>query len=175
MGLFSALFFSVLALTADAQQGSPDQAEIAVMRTDRLVVTAGDSTHLNCSFIGSGDAAQMNCESHTSGSGETLVYHAALVVGSDKVGYVVSCGGPVVVEGPGDNSKRDKLRAIISRSSGGGTPAIDKDLEQHHQQRVAEAERVACHPLSAGQVVKGAVEGGKLDISVGSETKAFRI
>ena len=52
MRLFSALFFSVLALTAHAQQGSPDQTEFAVMRTDRVVVTAGDSTQLNCSVIG---------------------------------------------------------------------------------------------------------------------------
>jgi len=176
MGRLSATFFScVLAISAQAQQGSPAQAEFAVMRTDRVTVPSGESTHLNCSIVGTGDAVQLNCESHTSGSGDPLVYHVALLVGSDKVGYVVSCGGPVVLEGPGDGSKRDKMRAIMSRLSGGGTPDIDKELERHHQQRVAEAERIACHPLSAGQVVKGSVDSGKLRISVSDETKTYRI
>jgi hypothetical protein len=41
------------------------------MRTDRVVVTTGESTHLNCSVIGLGDDAQINCESH-SGDGFPL-------------------------------------------------------------------------------------------------------
>jgi hypothetical protein len=102
------------------------------MRTDRVVVSTGESTHLNCSVVGAGDAAQLSCESNTSGSGVPLVYHVALVVGSDKVGYVVSCGGGLVW-------------------------------------------RIGCHPLSAGQVVKGSVENGKLHVSVGSKTKTYRI
>jgi hypothetical protein len=121
-----------VALCCQAQQVSPAQAEFAVLRTDRLTVTTGESTHLNCSVIGLGDAAQMNCESHTSGSGIPLVYHVALVVGSDKVGYIVSCGGGLVW-------------------------------------------RIGCHPLSAGQVVKGSVEGGKLHVSMGSKTKTYRV
>src|SRR5271156_3206589 len=137
--LSAILFFCVLAISGQAQQVSPDHAEFAVMRTDRVTVSTAESTHLNCSIAGMGDAAQLNCESHTSGSGDPLVYHVALLVGSDKVGYVVSCGGPVVVEGPGDGSRSDRFRAIMSRLSNGGTPAIDKTLEQHHQQRVAEA------------------------------------
>jgi hypothetical protein len=172
--LSATLFFCTLALSTQAQQVSRDQAEFAVLRTGRVTVPTGESTHLNCSVVGTGDAAQLNCESH-SGSGEPLVYHVALLIGSDKVGYVVSCGGLVVVERPGNGSGMDRFRSVISRLSNGGTPAIDKTLEQHHQQRVAEAWRIACHPLSAGQVVKGSVENGKLNISVGSETKTYRI
>ena len=176
MGRFIATCFAcLLTLSAQAQKVSPPQAEFAVLRTDRVTVTTGESTRLNCSVIGTGDAARLSCESHTSGGGEPLVYQVALLVGSDKVGYIVSCGGIVVVEGPGDGSRMDRFRSIISRQSDGGTPAIDKKLEQHHQQRVAEAERIACHSLSAGQVVKGSVESGKLHISVGSETKTYRI
>ncbi len=74
----------------------------------------------------------MNCESHTSGSGVPLVYHVALVVGSDKVGYVISCGGGLVW-------------------------------------------RIGCHPLSAGRLLRGTVEGGKLHVSTGSKTKTYRI
>ena len=133
MGRLSAtLFFCAFALSSQAQQVAPTSAEFAVMRTDRVTVSTGESTHLNCTIVGTGDAAQLNCESHTSGSGVPLVYHVALVVGSDKVGYVVSCGGGLVW-------------------------------------------RIGCHPLSAGQVVKGTVEGGKLHISVGSKTKTYRI
>jgi len=73
----------LLALGGQEQQASSAQAEFAVLRTDRVVVSIGESTHLNCSVIGLGDAAQMNCESHTSGSGVQLVYHVALVVSSD--------------------------------------------------------------------------------------------
>jgi len=146
-----------------------------VLSTDRVTVSTGESTHLNCSVVGTGDAAQMNCESHTSGSGEPLVYHVALLVGSDKVGYVVSCGGPVVVEGPGNGSRGDRIKQSLVNLTGGGMPEVQKELEQHHQQRVAEAQRIACHALSAGQVVKGSVESGSLHISVGSETKTYRI
>jgi len=133
MGRLAATGFAcLLALCCQAQQVLPAQAEFAVLRTDRVTITTGESTHLNCSVIGLGDAAQMNCESHTSGSGIPLVYHVALVVGSDKVGYIVSCGGGLVW-------------------------------------------RIGCHPLSAGQVVKGSVEGGKLHVSVGSKTKTYRV
>jgi hypothetical protein len=173
--LVAACFGCLLALSAQAQQVSTAQAEFAILRTDRVTVTTGESTHLNCSVVGTGDAAQLSCESHTSGSGEPLTYNVALLVGSDKVGYIVSCGGPVVVEGPGNGGGMDRFRGIVSGLSKGGTPAIDKTLEQHHQQRVAEAERIACHLLTAGQVVKGSVESGQLHISVGSETKTYRI
>jgi hypothetical protein len=121
-----------LVLSSHARQQSPAEGEFAVLRTDRVTVSTGESTHLNCAVIGAGDAAQMNCESHTSVTGVPLVYSIALVVGSDKVGYVVSCGGGLVW-------------------------------------------RIGCHPLSAGQVVKGSVEGGKLHVSVGSKTKIYRI
>lgn len=154
-----------------AQQAHPAQAEFAVLSTDRVAVSTSESAHLNCSIVGTEGAAKLNCESQT-GNGEPLVYHVALLLGSDKVGYVVSCR--VVLQGPGNGSKMDKLRAIISRESGGGTPAIDKELEQHRQQRIAEAEGIAC-PLSAGQVVAGSVEGGKLNVFAGKETKTYRI
>ncbi|MGA8152753.1 MAG: PEGA domain-containing protein [Terriglobales bacterium] len=173
--LSATCFACWLALSAQAQQVPPAQAEFAVLRTDRVVVSTGESTHLNCSVVGTGDAAQMNCESHTSGSGEPLVYHVALLVGSDKVGYIVSCGGPVVVEGPGNGSRGDRIKQSLVNLTGGGMPEVQKQLEQHHQQRVAEAQRIACHALSAGQVVKGSVESGNLHISVGSETKTYRI
>jgi hypothetical protein len=172
--VFATLFCCLLAVGVPAQQASPAQAEFAVMRTDRVTATAGDSKHLNCSVAGIGNAAQMSCESHT-GSGEPLVYHVALLVGSDKVGYVVSCGGPLVVEGPGNGSRGDRFRSMISRLSNGGTPAVDAELERHRQQREAEAWEIACHPLSAGEVVKGYVESDKLLISVGSMIKTYRI
>ena len=121
----------LLVLSVQAQQGSR-QTEFAVMRTDRVSVSTDESTHLNCSVVGTGDSAQLNCESHTSGSGIPLVYHVALVVGSDKVGYVVSCGGGLV-------------------------------------------RRIGCQPLTAGQVVKGSVESGKLQVSLGGKTKTYRI
>jgi hypothetical protein len=133
MGRTSAtLFFCALALSAQTQRVPAAQAEFAVMRTDRVTVNTGESTHLNCSVVGTGDAAQMNCESQTSGSGIPLVYHVALVVGSDKVAYVVSCGGGLV-------------------------------------------RRIGCQSLSAGQVVKGFVEGGKLHVLEGSKTRTYRI
>jgi hypothetical protein len=125
-------FTCLLALNSQAQYVPTAQAEFAVLRTDRVVVSTGESTHLNCSVVGMGDAAQMNCESHTSGSGVPLVYHIALIVGSDKVGCVVSCGGGLVW-------------------------------------------RIGCHALSAGQVLKGTVDGGKLHVSVGSKTKTYRV
>jgi hypothetical protein len=129
--LFATLFFCVLALSAQAQQVSPAQAEFAVLRTDRVVVSTGESTRLNCSVVGIGDAAQISCESQ-SGSGIPLVYHVALVVGSNHVGYVVSCGGGLV-------------------------------------------RRIGCQPLTAGQVLKGSIEGDKLHVPVGSKTKTYRV
>jgi hypothetical protein len=86
----------VLAATSYAQQLSPRDSQFIVLRTDRVVVSTGESTHLNCSIVGLGDAAQMSCESHTSTSGLSLVYHLALVVGSNQIGYVVSCGGGLI-------------------------------------------------------------------------------
>jgi hypothetical protein len=115
-----------VALCCQAQQVSPAQAEFAVLRTDRIVMSMGDSAPLNCSLIGVGDAAQMNCERPPSKGGWPLIYSVALIVGSDKVGYIVSC-------------------------------------------------RWCRHPLSAGQVVRGTVEGGKLYVSAGSKTKTFRV
>ena len=127
-----AIFFCVLALSSRAQQVSPSHGEFAVMRTDRVTVNTGETTHLDCSVVGTGDTAQLSCESHTSGGGIPLVYHVALVVGSDKVGYVVSCGGGLVW-------------------------------------------RISCHPLSAGQVIQGYVEGGKLHVPAGKKTNSYRI
>lgn len=87
----------LLATGSQAQQASPNPTEFIVLRADRVAVPTGESTHLNCSVIGIGDAAQIRCESHTSGSGPSLiVYHVALVVGSNQVGYIVSCGGGLV-------------------------------------------------------------------------------
>lgn len=125
------LLVSSLALVSRAQQVSPAPTEFAVLRTDRVVVRTGESTHLNCSIVGVGDAAQLSCDSQT-GSGIPLVYHVALVVGSNHVGYVVSCGGGLVW-------------------------------------------RIHCRALSAGQVLKGAVDGGKLTVSLDSKTRTYRI
>jgi hypothetical protein len=44
---------------------------------------------------------------------------------------------------PGDGGQMDHFRAIISRLSGGGTPAINKALEQHHAKIEAEAQGYA--------------------------------
>jgi hypothetical protein len=120
----------LLVLSGQAQQVLPAQAEFAVMRTDRVFASTGESTHLNCSVVGTGDAAQLSCESHSSGSG--LEYHVALVVGSDKVAYVVSCGGGLVWW-------------------------------------------LSCHPLAAGQVVKGYIDAGRLRVSVGKKTRTYQI
>jgi hypothetical protein len=122
----------LLAFGTQAKQVSPPQAEFAVMRTDRVTVTTDESTRLNCSVVGTGDAAQMSCESHSSGSGVPLDYHVALVVGSDKVAYVVSCGGGLVWW-------------------------------------------LSCHPLAAGQVVKGYIDAGRLRVSVGKKTRTYQI
>jgi hypothetical protein len=130
--LIATCFTSMLALSGQAQQASPAQAEFAVMRTDRVVVSTDESTHLNCSVVGTGDAAQMSCESHSSGSGVPLDYHVALVVGSDKVAYVVSCGGGLVWW-------------------------------------------LRCHPLAAGQVVKGYIDAGRLRVSMGKKTRTYQI
>jgi hypothetical protein len=87
----------LLVVSIQAQQVSSTPGEFIVLRTDRISVPSGQSTHLNCSITGSGDAAQISCESHTSPNGVALiVYHVALVVGSNQVGYVVSCGGGLV-------------------------------------------------------------------------------
>jgi hypothetical protein len=94
-GLIASCFAALLALNAQAQRATPPQGEFAVLSTDRVTVTVDEGARLNCSLVGSEDAAQMNCESHT-GRGIPLVYHVALVVGSDHVGYVVSCGGGLV-------------------------------------------------------------------------------
>jgi hypothetical protein len=121
----------LVALSAHAQQGSPAQADFAVLRTDRVTVNTGESSRLNCSVTGLGDAAQISCESQ-SGSGIPLVYHVALVVGSNHVGYVVSCGGGLV-------------------------------------------RRIGCQPLSAGQVLKGSIDGDKLHVPTGGKTRTYRI
>lgn len=78
-------------------QASAATGEFIVLRTDRVAVPTGESTHLNCSVAGTGDAAQINCESHTTGNGPApIVHHVALVVGSNQVGYIVSCGGGLI-------------------------------------------------------------------------------
>lgn len=95
--LFVAILGCLLAFNGQAQQVFPAAAEFIVLRTDRVAVPTGESTHLNCLVQGLGDAAQISCETHTAGGGLALiVYHVALVVGSNQVGYVVSCGGGLV-------------------------------------------------------------------------------
>lgn len=108
------------ALVGLSAQARPDsaQSEFIVLRTDRVAIPEGQTTGLNCSIVGSGNTAQISCESHSSGCdphasdnaygsapceigtglGRKLgtrpsVYHVALVVGSNQVGYLVSCSG----------------------------------------------------------------------------------
>jgi hypothetical protein len=66
-----------------------------VLRTDRVTVwvSMGQQENLSCSITGSGDSAQMRCSSYSTENSFPLVYHTALLVGSDGVGYVVKCGG----------------------------------------------------------------------------------
>jgi hypothetical protein len=53
-------------------------------------------------------------------------------------------GDPKVdVQAAGNGSGLDRVRSIINRLSGGGTPAIQKALDQHHAQVVADAQRHA--------------------------------
>ncbi len=152
-GLLGSLLLVVI---TQAQEVSSAPTEFVVLRTDRVDVPVGETTHLNCSVVGSGDAAQINCESQTSGcESETSesgpygsspcrlgaglgrglgtrpsVYHVALVVGSNHVGYVVSCAGGGLL-------------------------------------------RRGCQPLFTGQVLKGSVHGDKLSVSVGSKTRNY--
>ena len=128
--LFAGLLCA-LSLCGQAQQASPAPNEFAVMRTDRVVVHTGESEHLSCSITGLGDAAQISCDSET-GSGVPLVYHVALVVGSNHVGYIVSCGGGLVW-------------------------------------------RIHCRALSAGQVLKGSVQGGKLSVDIDGKARTYRV
>jgi hypothetical protein len=54
----------------------------------------------------------------------------------------------------------DRLRQIITRLSGGGTPAIDKALEQHHAQVMADASRHAqAAKLYYGMIAKAKATG----------------
>jgi PEGA domain len=92
---FAGLLVSLLTLSVQAQQVPPAPGEFAVLRADRVVVST-ENSHLDCSVIGLGDAAQISCDAHPAGSGVPLVYHVALVVGSNQVGYIVSCGGGLV-------------------------------------------------------------------------------
>jgi hypothetical protein len=155
--LFAGLLGSLLlAVITQAQQVSP--TEFIVLRTERVDVPVGETTHLNCSVVGSGDAAQISCESQTSGCGSETsgsgpygsspcrlgtglgrglgtrvsVYHVALVVGSNHVGYVVYCGGGGLL-------------------------------------------RIGCQPLSTGQVLKGSVKGDRLSVLLGTKTKTYTV
>jgi hypothetical protein len=47
------------------------------------------------------------------------------------------------IQAPGNGGGMDRFRGIISRLSGGGTPAIDAALKSHHDQVVADAARHA--------------------------------
>jgi hypothetical protein len=71
MARFLARFLGSLLLVvvtrAQAQEVSSAPTEFVVLRTDRVTVPAGKTTHLSCSVVGSGDAAQISCESQTSG------------------------------------------------------------------------------------------------------------
>jgi hypothetical protein len=108
-GLLGSLLLVVI---TQAQEASSAPTEFAVLRTERVTTPDGEITHLDCSIVGSGDSAQLSCESQTSGSASDdstaagvgagaiaklaarlHVYHVALVVGSNHVGYVVSCEG----------------------------------------------------------------------------------
>jgi len=128
---FATLFVCMLALGGQAQQASSAPTEFAVLRTDRVVVHTGESEHLSCSITGLGDAAQITCDSRT-GSGVPLVYHVALVVSSNHVGYIVSCGGGLVW-------------------------------------------RIHCRALSAGQVLKGSVQSGKLSVDLDGKARTYRV
>jgi hypothetical protein len=58
-------------------------------------------------------------------------------------------GDPAVdVQGAGNGGGMDKFRSIISRLSGGGTPAIDKALQQHHDEVMADAQRRSANAKS---------------------------
>ena len=128
---FVILLGLAVAIGSHGQHSSPAPDDFAVLRTDRVVVHTGESERLSCSITGLGNGAQINCDS-TAGSGVPLVYQVALVVGSNHVGYIVSCGGGLV-------------------------------------------RRVHCRALSAGQVLKGSVEGGKLSVGLDGKVRAYRV
>jgi hypothetical protein len=60
------------------------------------------------------------------------------------------------VGGTGDNGAMDRFRGIINRLSGGGTPAINKALEAHHAQVLADATR---HSQVAKMYYRAAMNG----------------
>ena len=66
-----------------------------MLRSDRVTVWVSTGQHesLSCSITGTGYSAQMQCSSSSSQNSVPLVYHTALLVGSDGVGYIVKCGG----------------------------------------------------------------------------------
>lgn len=128
------IVFAIATMISQARGVQTDASEFIVLRTDRVVTwtSTGESSHLNCSILGMGDASQVRCDSRTSDTGISRVYEVALVVGSNRVGYVISCGGGLI-------------------------------------------RRIGCKALTAGQVLKGSVSGGKLSIVENSKTKHYRI
>jgi len=65
------------------------------------------------------------------------------------------------VQGAGNGGGMDRFRSIISRLSGGGTPAIDKALKAHHDQVVADAQRHADTAKRYYAMVAKAKQDGK--------------
>jgi hypothetical protein len=103
-GIYLALMIATITAEIRAQKAPKGtEADFLVLRTDRVTewVSRGQSTRLDCSIVGLGNTAQINCTSSTSASTNgmgtpPLVYQVALVVGSNKVGYIISCGGAVL-------------------------------------------------------------------------------
>lgn len=148
---------ALVSLSAQVRPPSA-QDEFIVLRTDRVAIPEGQTTGLNCSIVGSGNAAQISCESYSSGCdpqasengpygsapcelgtglGRKLgtrpsIYHVALVVGSNHVGYLVSC------------------------SSGGLI-------------------RKGCQPLATGQVLTGFVQGDKLSLFIDDKARKYTV
>ena len=69
--VFAGLLACLLSFSSQAQV-SPAPTEFAVLRAGR-VVESTENSHLDCSVIGLGDAAQISCDAHPAGSGVPLV------------------------------------------------------------------------------------------------------
>jgi hypothetical protein len=94
VGVCSALLF---ALSTPQLQAQRTETDFAVLRSEQVKQwTQGRGEHLICSITGLGDTAQIHCNPSAPAAGAPLVYHVALIVGPDHVGYIVSCGGGIL-------------------------------------------------------------------------------
>ncbi|HUY14266.1 MAG TPA: PEGA domain-containing protein [Terriglobia bacterium] len=90
----SALLFFIPVLALARQKYSDEALQLKVLQAQRLIyrVYTGQSSRANCSIAGLGDSATMNCTSAPNPvNGTPHLLYAALVIGTNGNGYVISC------------------------------------------------------------------------------------